>query len=54
MTCGSYYSKEKNGNRYQTEEDEVTTQEQPKTWYSSFVSYTDQFVRVSKVRRNLF
>ena len=55
--CDKYYSKDKDGNIYRTEEDEVIemlTEEQIKTWYSSYVSYIDNFMRVSNVRRNLF
>ena len=41
-----YYAR--NSNLYRTEEDEVievTTEEQLKTWHSSCINYSDQFVR---------
>ena len=55
-TCDYYYSKDKDGNLYCTEEDqgmEVLTEEQLRARYSSYVSYIDNFMQVSNVRRNL-
>ena len=55
-TCDYYYSKDKDGNLYRIDEDElmeVLTEEQLRTQYSSYVSYIDNFVRVSNVRNNL-
>ena len=54
-TCETYYSKDKEGNLYRTDEDKLTEvlTEQLKTRYSSYVSYINNFVRISNARRNL-
>ena len=54
--CSYYYIRDKDGNFYHTEEDdvvEVLTEEQLKGLYSTYTDYINNFARVSNERRNI-
>ena len=53
----TYYDRDRDGNHYHTEQDEVMevlAEEEAKNQLFSFFDYIDAFVRVSNVRSKLF
>ena len=54
--CNYYYSKDSHGRFYRTEQDEVievTTDEELKDRISSYINYTEEFMRVHNAKRPL-
>ena len=54
--CKFYYSKDSHGRFYRTEQDEVievTTDEELEDRISSYINYTEEFMRVHNAKRTL-
>ena len=54
--CNLYYSKDSHGRFYRTEQDEVievTTEEELEDRISSYINYTEEFMRVHNAKRAL-
>ena len=54
--CNYYYSKDSHGRFYRTEQDEVievTTDEELEDRISSYINYTEEFMRVLNAKRSL-
>ena len=54
--CNYYYSKDSHGRFYRTEQDvviEVTTEEELEDRISSYINYTEEFMRVNNAKRAL-
>ena len=54
--CKFYYSKDSHGRFYRTEQDEVievTTEEELEDRISSYINYTEEFMRVHNAKRTL-